>query len=117
MGCCSDVVIVLVIIAGLAGLGSPAAVSVSGSATSSGLTLATEVIFTSSTGQVYATSVLASVPHGGSYQIWLPNNEVYQVQVFFVGTLGNGTCKAGTISIHQGAPSVLTGTLTQTFSC
>ena len=110
------VVIAVAVSAGLSGILNPAEVSVSGVATSSSATnLATYVIFTSSAGQNYTANVLASVPHGGPFQVWLPNNMAFQVRIYSVTVQGNPQmCSAGILSVHQWVGS---GGLNETYSC
>ena len=114
-------IVALVSVAVLSGVGSPEVVSISGYATSKGATtLATMISFTAGNGGVFSTSVLASIPHGGSFQIWLPNNADYEVQITSVGTHeDNMTCEAGTLSVHQGLGSQgpFGGGLSETYSC
>ena len=97
-------------------LGSPAIVSVSGTATTNGFsTHPVVIIFTSTSGAPYTAQVYVTTGSSGTFSIELPNNSVYQVSIQGAGALDyTGTCNAGTLSVDQGFGS---GGLTESYSC
>lgn len=88
----------------------PPTVTVSGSATSSGLlTHATALEFTNTaTATVYKATLTSN-----NYDVTLPNLQQYEVTLFYANTLGvGGSCNAGTLTVQTDQ-----STLTADYSC